>query len=533
MKSTRLALVLFIGTLNFTLCLSAQAEDSSVALSKKIMDSQCDASIYPVLEEAASPYFKDHKYNEYSEYINSLLKQKKDACPVLNYNAALARFNQLKYLEESQGWDEYFAQGNDYRDQIVSNLAKAIEGTPAGDTLNIRSRLLLWQFHRDQQDVFNEEALNDLIAGVTEYAKSAQDTALIKEVADKIAAYGEKGRSKEIYRIYVEKLTGADVKPEDLKQAALNFYKEGNLDLSESVFDAYIDKLLNSPEKERSVPEFLEIAALFSYKDTGNKDMPYAEKIFALIESVGGKEALGEEQIYLRAFNLEKSKDWPGAKDAYAELIERYPESKYAQRATFKLGVIYTYILRDKDGGSNYFVKLAEKDNISPEGISSLYQLGLLNQWQGESAKAKAYYSKLIEKAQGKFSETQSLTNSRLKEIEEGKPLDSKLQVFLDNSLKEENSQFNMSRASLSLNPYSANMGSEVAVNSSAISGASGCMQVELQYLWSGDLGGSSPQSAQANFNTSYKDPGTKVINLLVLVPSGTLDRALDFVDIE
>jgi hypothetical protein len=162
-----------------------------------------------------------------------------------------------------------------------------------------------------------------------------------------------------------------------------------------------------------------------------------------------------------------------------------------------------------------------------------LYQLGLLNQWQGDPAKAKAYYNKLIEKARESFSETKDLTNLRLKEIEEGKALDSALLAFMDNSLKEENAQFDMTRVSINANPYTANKNSEVAVSSSALSGASGCMQVELQYLWSGDLGASNPQSVQSSFNAAYKDPGTKVINLVVLVPSGTLDRALDFADIE
>jgi TolA-binding protein len=510
----------------------ASAEDNLVALSKQIMDSKCGLSVYPALEKTADKYFEDHKYNEYSDFINSLLKQI-EACPVLNYNAALARFNQLKYLEESQGWDEYFAKGNDYRDQIVDNLSKAVGAVPVQDALGVRSRLLLWQFHRDQQDAFHEEALDGLIKGITEYAHSGQDADLIKEVADTISSYGEKGRSKEVYRLYVQKLTGGEVKLEDLKQVALSFYNEGNLDLAESLFDAYIEKSLDSSPKEKTIPELLEIATLFSYKDSGQKDPVYAEKIFAKAESTGGKEALGEEQIYLRAFNLEKSKDWRGAGDAYASLVERFSESKYVNRAIFKLGIIHTYILRDKERGTEYFVKLTEKNGAGPEGVSSLYQLGLLNQWQGESAKAKAYYNKLIEKAQDSFNETKSLTNLRLKEIEEGRSLDSNLAAFMDNALKEENAQFDMSRVSISASPYTANRDSEILVNSSALSGASGCMQVELQYLWSGDLGANLVQSAQANFNTSYRDPGTKVINLLVLVPSGTLDRALDFADIE
>ncbi|MCX5709814.1 MAG: tetratricopeptide repeat protein [Candidatus Omnitrophica bacterium] len=508
------------------------AEVNLVDLSKKIMDSKCDSSIYPALDESASAYFKDHKFNEYFDFISSLVKQKNDTCPALDYNAALARYNQLKYLEETQGWDEYFAQGNTYRDQIVENLKKAIDGTTPNDQINIKSHMLLWQFHRDQQDAFDQETLTGLINAVTEYAKGNGNPAVIKEAADKIASYGEKGRSKEIYRMYVDKLTAADIKLDELKQIAVNFYKEGNLDLAESIFDSYIEKAVKSLPKEKVVPELTEIASMFSYKAEGQKDMVYAEKIFAQAEGFGGKEALNEEQIYLRALNLEKSKDWAKCADVYANLISRFPDSKYADRAAFKVAVISTYILRDRNKGADYFVKLAEK-NASAQSISSLYQLGLLSQWDKDYPKAKAYYNKLLEKAQNNFSETQTMVKARLKEIEGGLALESNLLAFLDDSLKKENSQFDMSRASLTLNPYSAAANSEIAVDSSALSGASGCMQVELQYLWSGDLGSATPQSAQSGFPTTYKDPGSKVIFLVVLAPSGTLDRALDFADID
>jgi len=274
------------------------AEANLVDLSKKIMDSKCDSSINPALDESAAAYFKDHKFNEYFDFINSLIKQKNNACPALNYNAALSRSNQLKYLEETQGWDEYFAQGNTYRDQIVENLKKAIEGTTPNDQINIKSHMLLWQFHRDQQDAFDQETLTGLINAVTEYAKGNGNPAIIKEAADKIASYGEKGRSKEIYRMYVDKLTAADIKLDELKQIAVNFYKEGNLDLAESIFDSYVEKAVKLLPKEKVVPELTEIAAMFSYKAEGQKDMVYAEKIFAQAESFGGKEALSEEQIY-------------------------------------------------------------------------------------------------------------------------------------------------------------------------------------------------------------------------------------------
>jgi hypothetical protein len=56
-------------------------------------------------------------------------------------------------------------------------------------------------------------------------------------------------------------------------------------------------------------------------------------------------------------------------------------------------------------------------------------------------------------------------------------------------------------------------------------------MQVELQYLWSGHLGENKPSTSQSSFETSYTTAGTKEINLVVVSPTGVIDRTLDMVD--
>jgi len=53
----------------------------------------------------------------------------------------------------------------------------------------------------------------------------------------------------------------------------------------------------------------------------------------------------------------------------------------------------------------------------------------------------------------------------------------------------------------------------EVNINSSYYYGESGCMQPELQYLWSGHLGTAKPDIGAQGFNTNYIDNGTKEIN--------------------
>jgi hypothetical protein len=55
---------------------------------------------------------------------------------------------------------------------------------------------------------------------------------------------------------------------------------------------------------------------------------------------------------------------------------------------------------------------------------------------------------------------------------------------------------------------------------------------VELQYLWSGDLGGANPGVEMSNFQGAYADPGTKVINIVLVSPAGIIDRTFTMVDV-
>jgi acyl carrier protein phosphodiesterase len=523
-------------TLFFALCfgicqLDAKEDNKLVTLSKQIIDFKSNQDLYIPFEELKDLYLKDNKYNEFVDFLKSLGQKKKALEPFINYYIALSRYRQLKYLEEIQNWDEYFSQANTYRDQITEGSQKVIESINVKEPLHIYARLILWQFHKDQQDVFCEQALTNLMNSVSEYAKDGQDIKPLKEVADKLSDYGEKGKAKELYRIYVAKLTTSDIKDKDLNNVALGFYKEGNLDLAQNLYDVYMERMAKSSPKEKLIPLLIDIAKSFSYAQDRPYDALYADKIYQKIEDIGGKESLNEELIYLRAFGLEKMKEYAKAKDIYIELVQRYPRTTHADEAVFKAGLIYTYILRDINSGKTYFEKLAQKESVSPQVISSLYQLGLLNQWQEDLVKAKDYYNKLIEKAKDQLAETVSKTQERLKEIEEAKPLEYNLKTFLDVCLKEEYAGLDMTKVDLKAHPYMAKKDESIEINSQVFLAESGCFQVELQYLWSGHTGTKNPSSAESSFATAYAQRGTKEINLVVVSPTGIIDRNMDIVD--
>ncbi len=179
------------------------------------------------------------------------------------------------------------------------------------------------------------------------------------------------------------------------------------------------------------------------------------------------------------------------------------------------------------------FAKLAEKENAAAVSIASLYQLGLLSQWAGDLEGAKAYYDKLLEKAGEGFVEAVALAKERLKEIEESLPIEFNLKAFLDASLKEERDRFKMEKVELKPNVYDANLGQDIEISATSNMMQTGCLQVEMSYLWSGDLGQAKPATEKPAFHTTYSDSGTKVIGLVVVSPDGIVDRGFDLVDIE
>lgn len=533
--------VKFLGIIIFVLLFStvksgelyAQQYDRLTSLSKQVMEENISSCNCGSLEEIKELYLETNKHSQFVEFLVSLANKKKSAQPCISYYVGLARYKQLKYLEETQLWDEYFSQGNTYREQITSELQKVIDTVTGNCPILLESRLVLWQFHIDQQDVFHEQALVDLMNLAQEYAKEAKDLLPIKEVADKLLSYGEKGKSKELYKIYVQKLNDPDIKEEKLKVIADDLYKQGNLELSELIYDLYIERVSKSFSKDQLVAVLLDIAKLFSDSSLGDvKDMFYAGSVLDKIEKFAGKDSLNEEFAYLRAQIAEKAKEYINAKEYYLDLISRFPGTVYADQANFKIGIISLLALRDLGAGKEYLEKLGQKETVSPYVLSSLYYLGVLSQWENNIDKAKEYYNKLLEKAKDVLTDTVKLAQERLKEIEEAKPLEHNLDVFLNVSLKEEYTVFNMSKVQMKATPDKLTITQPVNISAETFRQESGCMQVELQYLWSGDLGGQHPDLEKAAFDTFYNDPGSKVICMVAVSPQGVVDRSLELVDV-
>ena len=229
---------------------------------------------------------------------------------------------------------------------------------------------------------------------------------------------------------------------------------------------------------------------------------------------------------------MEKAKEYAQAKDIYVNLSTRFPASPHYDEAIFKVAMIYTYVLQDIEKGRTYFTNLAKKEVTTPAVISSLYQLGLLAQWQEDLTGAKAYYDSLLDKAGDDFSDRLALAKIRLKEIAECKPLEYNLKKFLDVSLKKENFAFDMSKVDLKSSALKLDTKQSTEISAMSSLPASGCMEVAVSYLWSGNLGLANPALDESAFDVSYPYPGTKEINLVVVSSSDVVDSSLLFLDV-
>lgn len=533
--------LLFAVILSFTISglirtvILAKDEDRLALLTKQAIEAKDNKEVYAALEELKGTYFSCNKYNEFIDFLNSLLLQKKSLEPAINYYIALTRYKQLGFLEETQDWNEYFSSQDTYRQQLVASALKTIDSVKPSDIFSIYAHLLLWEFHKEQQDALIDKSLDSLVSSVQNYASQATDINTIKDVADRLIARDEKLRARQLYKLYVDKVANSQIKNEELEHIAGGFYQEGNLELAESLYDAYLDKLLKTMSKEKAAPILIGLANQFAIKDKpdAKQDAMYAEKIFKRLEELGVKEINDENLLYTRAYSLEKAKEYSRAKDMYLLLIQRFPQSGHFDEAAFKIGIIYTYIERDIKTGRSYFDKLAQKEAISPQVISSIYQLGLLSQWEEDLKKAREYYDLLLGKAKDSYLETVNLTKERIKEIEASAPIEYNLKTFLDVSLKPEQVDLDLSQAALKTTLYRPKKEEVVGISSLAVAPESGCMQVEISYLWSGHIGQAKPAIQESAFDTDYKHTGTKEVNLVIVSPNGVQERSIDMLDVQ
>ena len=489
--------------------------------------------VYVSFNDLAGEFLKENKYDECVSCMIGLKEKNKDLEAPADYYSAYCRYQQLKAAEQLQDWNEYFNKGAAWRQEITAALQNAIAKSQVTDPANIYSRLLLWKLTKETQEGDPEAEFNVLMDACRQFAKHGSDMTAIKNVADQLQLSDRKPDARELYKIYVARLANTQMSEYDLKAAADGFYQEGNVDLAEAVYENYIEKISKNISKERLLAELKEIAMKFSVQSPNAKDLFFAEKMFKKMEEVGGWEAFDEKSIYLRAWNLEKAKDYPRAKEVYLVLLNRFPKTAYASAANYKISVIDAYALGDLKQAKDALEKTSQ-GQTDIYSISSLYHLGLLNQWEGNFEQAQNYYNKLLENAKEakEYQEIVKFSQDRLAEIKNKKLIEYNLKLFLDACFKPENKNLTMNKINLQVNNFLPKPADKLSLNATAYAGQTGCMDAQLQYYWSGSLGSAIPTVEQFSFETDYPSKGPKVANLVVVSPSGVVDRSFEIIDV-
>ena len=285
----------------------------------------------------------------------------------LGYHIGLCRYHQLRHLEETRNWPEYFDRGNFYREELFQETLKTVSLCPESP-LAIKAQVINWLEHKAQNDSLGKDALDKLISLINTYVKQGVEVLnleVIKEAADILQREEEPALARAAYNLYVSRLDGAKTAKEELRLAAESALESGNISLAEIVYERYINGIKGSFSKEALVKELSVIAEQFSAAGSGRfKDMAYAEKIFIILEDSCGIGCFSEELQYSRAYNLQRLKDYSNAAEKYEKLTNNFPSSPRINEAEFKLGVLYTYILSQKEKGLHYWQKVIERDFI-------------------------------------------------------------------------------------------------------------------------------------------------------------------------
>jgi len=527
-------ILLWIGLFLVRPCLAQEDSQRVKLIKQNIKSMKSIKDIQPQLEELLAVYAKDSRFNEFRDYLETLEKDKrfKDAA-LIYYYKTLTRFNQMRFLEENQMWEELFSKKNSYILDIDSNLEKAKKLSEKTDGLSLRLKFLEWSLakYREQPTI---NILEELFNLAQEFSQAQGDHQAIKDIADALYEKEEINYGKKLYSIYVSGIAETDISQAELKKLADNFLKEDKVDLAASLYDIYLEKIISSPEGEHmAIREMVAIAEIFAHSGwQEGLDPFYAEKVYAKIESLFGKEVYSDWQ-YKRAYNLERSKEYEACLSEYSKLLNNFPKFKQKDRVYFRLGVIHAYIFNKIDKAREYLSKVIKDYPDSPDYINSLYNLGLLSQWQQDTEKAMKYYVNILEATKDvKIKpEIADLANARINEIVEEKDMEYNLRMFLEATLEKRESKkyIHLDLFAKSAKGY-LNQTVKFQTNSYFLN--TGCLQQDFTYLWSGQLGNNQNPFNELEFQTRYEDIGTKVVNVALVSPAGIVDGTIEITDI-
>ncbi|MFC1708597.1 tol-pal system YbgF family protein [Candidatus Omnitrophota bacterium] len=528
----KISIIFLLATLLLVQICAAEENDS---LKQSIKSANSIEEAEPQLKELLDVYSAEKEFDEFYTFLTSLEKNRNLASsPLIYYYKTLTRINQMQFLEENKMWEELFDNKNLYEPQIKEDLEKARKSSVSIDALSLKLKFIEWQLIKDDEGA-SITTLEELFNLAQEYAQTQGAAIVIKDIADELSQKKEDNYAKKLYNVYVSKIAETDIGQKELKELAEAFIIADRVNVAIALYDIYLDKLADS-QLDRAVvlEEMFEIAEKFVHPGwQDGLDPFYAEEVYKRIEFLLGEEAFTDLSRNKRSYNLERIKEHDPCLGEYLELADSFPEYLKRDNVYFRLGIISAYLSSKIDKARGYFLKIINDYPESQDYLNSLYHLGLLSHWQEDSEKAKEYYNKIIEKTKGvePGPEIATLAKSRAEEIEEVRDIEYNLRTFLDAVLIEgEEEKYVQLELYAKFAKEYLEEPIEFQTNSYSIN--TGCLQQDLTYLWSGQLGDNQAPFNKSEFHTSYFELGTKVVNVVLVGQSGALVGTVEMADI-
>lgn len=105
----------------------------------------------------------------------------------------------------------------------------------------------------------------------------------------------------------------------------------------------------------------------------------------------------GERDLYREAFDLLKARDYPAARDAFGEMLTRFPQGQFADNGRYWLGEI-GYVTQDYPAAQAQFNRLVTDYPLSPKVPAAMLKLGYVYYEQDELADARRTLEQVVER---------------------------------------------------------------------------------------------------------------------------------------
>ncbi len=217
----------------------------------------------------------------------------------------------------------------------------------------------LWDAYRQSTEADIKETALKYLADV--YYESGDDEKFL-DVVKKISQFN-KNYAKDLlgWFFFKKKLYDkALISFTDLYMKAVSAFNSGDLETAKRI----IQKLNN--RKGRFLLAYI-------YLKEGN-----IEKAREILKKLSeGNDEIARKAAYMYAYTFFSQGDYQKAIDAFQKVIERFPNTKEADRALLKIANSY-YNLGDKERAREIYQEYINKHANTPEAIEAAYQLALL-----------------------------------------------------------------------------------------------------------------------------------------------------------